>query len=69
MAEIHTSKDGDMVDLIAFEYYGTEEGRQVIYAANEGLADKGLELEAGIEIIIPDWTPPVAEAPTGGVGS
>jgi phage tail protein X len=44
MSAIHISKDGDMVDLIAFEYYGTEEGRKAIYDANEGLANRGLVL-------------------------
>lgn len=69
MSQIHTSKDGDMVDLIAFDYYGTEEGRKPIYDANEGLANKGLVLEAGLEIIIPDWTVPEPEVPTGGIAS
>jgi phage tail protein X len=69
MSAIHISKDGDMVDLIAFEYYGTEEGRKAIYDANEGLANRGLVLEADIEIVIPDWTAPASEVPTGGIAS
>jgi phage tail protein X len=59
MSAIHISKDGDMV----------EEGRKAIYDANEGLANRGLVLEADIEIVIPDWTAPASEVPTGGIAS
>lgn len=57
------TKDGDMVDLIAFEEYGTEAGRQAIWDANPGLADLGPVLPAGLVIEIPDWTPPEPETP------
>lgn len=67
MARTYTTKELDMVDDIAFFYYGDEEGRTAIYNANEGLADKGLQLPAGLEIIIPDWEKPAPVIPEFGV--
>lgn len=67
MAGKYTTKDLDMVDDIAFKFYGDEAGRTAIYNANEGLADIGLELVAGIEIIIPDWEKPVEETIERGI--
>lgn len=69
MATTYITKDADMVDLIAFNHYGDEAGRKAIYDANPGLADVGLELLAGMEITIPEWTKSDPETPTGGVTS
>jgi phage tail protein X len=69
MARFYITKDGDMVDLIAFNHYGDEAGRKAIYDANPGLADVGLELIAGMEITIPEWAKPEPKTPTGGVTS
>jgi phage tail protein X len=49
--------DGDMVDEIAQARYGATAGIvEAIYAANEGLADLGPVLPAGVTIILPDLT-------------
>ncbi|MBL4785473.1 MAG: tail protein X [Cohaesibacteraceae bacterium] len=66
MSKTHIASDGEMVDLLAFEYYGTEAGNIAIWEANPGLADQE-QLNAGQEIIIPDWSPPAKPAPIGGV--
>ncbi|WP_244265775.1 tail protein X [Polycladidibacter hongkongensis] len=63
------SKDGDMVDLIAYEEYGDEAGRSAIHNANPGLADMGLILPAGILLQIPRWQRPDAPVPHGGVAA
>ncbi|WP_428527190.1 tail protein X [Roseibium sp.] len=52
---------GDMCDLIAFREYGTEAASGAIWDANPGLADHGPVLPAGLEIVLPDWTPPELE--------
>ncbi|WP_208976297.1 tail protein X [Polycladidibacter stylochi] len=61
------SKDGDMVDLIAYEEYGNEAGRSAIHKANPALADHGLVLPAGIVIVIPEFEQPKQPAVHGGV--
>lgn len=49
--------DGDMVDEIAQARYGATSGVvEAIYAANEGLADRGPVLPAGITIVLPELT-------------
>jgi phage tail protein X len=54
----YTTKDGDVVDAIAYQYYGTLDGRVVeqVLAANKGLADYGPILGAGIVIVLPAIT-------------
>lgn len=50
----YVTEDGDMVDQIAFAYYGRHRGTaELVYAANRGLADKGVVLSAGVAIILP----------------
>ena len=47
--------DGDMVDQIAWAKFGATSGAvEAIYAANEGLADLGPVLSAGVTILLPD---------------
>ncbi len=60
MEASYQSKDGDMVDDVAFRYYGQTSGGEVeaVYAANYRLADLGPELPAGIVISLPDVPPP-----------
>lgn len=52
----YISKDGDMVDEIAFNYYGTTASLVVeqLLEANFGLADYGPTLPAGIVIELPE---------------
>lgn len=52
--ETYTTSDGDTVDLIAFNRFGTSTGTtEAIYAANLYLADLGPVLPAGVQIQIP----------------
>jgi phage tail protein X len=69
MAKIITSKDNDMLDQIAHQYYGDRLALAAIYEANPGLADHDLVLPAGIEIILPDWEKPAPIVPTWGLSS
>lgn len=56
-----TSREGDMVDLIAWTAYGHREGTaEAVLAANPGLGGLGPVLPAGIEIALPDLSPPPA---------
>jgi phage tail protein X len=56
----YQSKAGDLIDDIAFRYYGKTSGGEVeaIYAANNHLADYGPELPAGLVIVLPEVQSP-----------
>jgi phage tail protein X len=56
MTAIYVTRDGDMVDEIAFKQYGSTANRVVeqILAANPGLSDLGPILAAGVSITLPD---------------
>lgn len=58
MTVLYTSTDGDMVDEIAWKYYGTTANGQAeaVLFANPGLADYGPILPAGVTITLPDVT-------------
>lgn len=54
---VYTTVELDMVDFIAFKHYGHHrKTAEAIYEANWGLADYGMLLPAGIEIILPTIT-------------
>lgn len=56
---LYTSKQGDMVDEICQAYYGRTSGAvEAVYEANNGLADLGPVLEAGVSIVLPDVPEP-----------
>jgi phage tail protein X len=56
-----TTIQGDMVDAIARREYGDESGYvEKILEANPGLADRGLVLDAGITVVLPDIDAPAA---------
>lgn len=60
MAETYQTREGDVIDLICFDYYGAAAVNQSVAAvleANRGLADYGPRLPAGILITLPDWVP------------
>jgi len=60
----YRTKDGDMVDQICRDHYGSEAGHtERVYAANPGLADMGPVLPSGVLIELHD-TEPVAPAQT-----
>jgi phage tail protein X len=54
MAETITTRDGDMVDQIAFDRYGYSAGAvEAILLANRGLAAYGPSLPAGLVVVLP----------------
>ena len=53
MTDYRTS-DGDMVDAICFDHYGSDAMTAAVYAANPGLASYGPLLPRGILITLPD---------------
>lgn len=63
MTTQYVTKDGDMADLIAWNYYGTRDGLVVekLLDANPGLADRGPLLPAGITIVLPDFVLPATQ--------
>lgn len=63
MTTEYTTKDGDTVDAITWSYYGTRDGLVVeqVLDANNGLADMGPELPAGVTIVLPDLTLPATQ--------
>lgn len=62
MGSIYTTSDGDRLDRIAKQAYGSEHYGNVeaILAANPGLADHPPLLESGVSIIMPD--PPASSS-------
>ncbi len=58
-----TTKQGDMVDAIAFDVYGTSQTTtEAILAANPQLEPYGAQLPEGLVITLPDVdAPPPAE--------
>lgn len=65
MSQIYRTKDGDMVDEIAFRFYGSVlEGQvETVLEANRPL-DLGqyVRLPANLEITLPDITPQTTES-------
>lgn len=65
MATTYQTRDGDMLDLICFDYYGAAALNQSVAAvleANRGLADYGSRFPAGVSITLPDWVPASLQA-------
>ncbi len=62
----YSSIAGDMVDEIAWRYYGARDAGTLaaVFAANPGLADYPARLPHGVVITLPDIAPP---APAEGV--
>ena len=65
-AAFYRSKDGDVVDAIAWAHYGRQDEGVVeaVLEANPGLADLGPILDAGVRIKLPALPDP---APRQGV--
>lgn len=63
VSEIYIAKDGDMLDAIAWKYYGGAQSpaTEYVLAANQGIADMGLKLSAGTRVILPDLPTPDAK--------
>lgn len=60
MTQQYQTRDGDMVDEIAWNYYGTRGGLAVekFLEANPGLADQPARLPAGLLLVLPDLATP-----------
>lgn len=59
----YTTSDGDMVDLIAYRFYGAHETTPVVYRANPDLVFLPEVLPAGVVITMPAYTPPPQVSP------
>jgi phage tail protein X len=60
----YVTRDGDMIDLIAYRAYGYSSGAvEQIIEANYGLCEQPPVLPAGIRIVLPDLAPTTAKAP------
>lgn len=62
MAE-YVTREGDMLDAICANYYGSTANRVVeqVLVANAGLADHSEELPAGLTITLPDLEAPAQQ--------
>lgn len=60
MTTIYQTKEGDLIDWVAWKYYGNTDNRvvELILAANPGLADRGPILPANVLVTIPDAPAP-----------
>ena len=65
-AQVYKSRDGDVVDAVAWRYYGRVDAGvlRAVLEANPGLADYGDALPAGVRITLPDL-PPAATVSQG----
>lgn len=55
----YRTRDGDVLDWIAWHHYGRIAGVvERVLAANPGLADQGPVLPPGLVIVLPDIPPP-----------
>ena len=50
----YRTKDGDMVDAICYDHYGTEAMTGAVYEANTSLAALGPLLPRGVTIELPE---------------
>lgn len=63
MAQTYRSREGDVVDEIAWRQYGVvnDDVLAAVFAANPGLADRGAALPAGVLVTLPDIPNPSAQ--------
>jgi phage tail protein X len=55
MSQIYRTKDGDMLDAICYERYGSTDGTvEAVLSSNPGLAERGPVYDAGVDIELPD---------------
>lgn len=52
---IYVTRQNDVLDDVVFRFYGDTENRivETVLEANQGLADLGPVLPAGVEIVLP----------------
>ena len=59
MSVIYCTREGDVLDWICWKHYKKQSGAvEAVLAANNGLADFGDILPAGLEIILPELSLP-----------
>ncbi|NOI20813.1 phage tail protein [Vibrio coralliilyticus] len=61
MGKPYLTKDGDVLDLLCFEEYGTEKAVPTVLDANYHLGEYGAVLPGGLTIVFPDYEPPVED--------
>lgn len=62
MAQTYKTRDGDVVDQIAWRQYGEVNADilRIVLEANHGLADRGAVLPRGVAIVLPDIPKPTS---------
>ena len=61
---VYRTKEGEVLDQIAFRYYGTHEGTvEAVLEANPNLADEGVTLPAGLLVTLPAMNAPAKNKP------
>lgn len=56
---LYETRDGDVLDLICHNHYGSEIGTtEIVLEQNRGLSSYGSTLPAGLTIELPDLTSP-----------
>lgn len=50
----YRTRDGDMIDAICMDHYGSQDMVVQVYEANPGLAERGPVLPLGLVISLPD---------------
>lgn len=62
MAQTYKTRDGDVVDEIAWRQYGAVDADilRIVLEANPGVADYGPKLPAGVSITLPDIPKPAS---------
>ncbi|EFI2815381.1 TPA: tail protein X [Escherichia coli] len=66
MPTIYLTRDGDVLDAVCADFYGTADLSatvSMVLEANQGLAELGAIYAAGIQILLPDPEPQVTESP------
>ncbi|EKT4441134.1 TPA: tail protein X [Stenotrophomonas maltophilia] len=63
MARTYNTRDGDVVDRIAYAHYGEQSPAilRAVFDANPGLAARGPVLAAGLAITLPEVQRPAGE--------
>lgn len=63
MAQTYNTRDGDVVDRVAYAHYGEQSPAilRAVFDANPGLAARGPVLTAGVAIVLPDVQRPAKE--------
>jgi phage tail protein X len=61
MTVLYTSHDGDTIDLICFQHYGSTDAVLTVLEANPLIANAPAELTQGMKITLPDWKAPSNE--------